>query len=538
MVNAPVFYGSPEQPPPSALSGDSLPALEPTLDDLLREENWLEWRALAIPALRSTPLVSTDQTREEFVIGARLLRLDKRPRFDGRIGPTPIQLVIADTLNAGVKRNGILEPRRTSKTTSIQAVLLGRCSVREDYQVGWTLATTGQKASERFRKDIVAHVDRVYPDVRSRPFVVNVSNGKEHIRWPNGSWFNVYAPDGDGFRSGGFDVAWIDEGGEAEVDWSTDIKSAVLPTMDTIAGAQFVVSGTAAKIRSGNLLFDYVNHPQAAVLVHAIPDTTDPEELEAWEADEDHPLARVRELTESVHPGLGWTTPLAAVEENFGDLGSQRFALEYLGLFGEEGASTSLIPLPQWTAAGVDADLPPVPDYFTWAIAVHPDGEWASLGCAWYAPDGVPEVGLLHHQAGTKALSSRLLIETKKHAVPLTFDIISQAAAEEIEPLRNAKHRPVLDPAQSFDVRRAATKLLKAIAEGEVRHYHQAQLDAAAEIAVKRAIGNAGGFGFGRPKGQPSADITPLEAVSLALHRLAEAPKPAKVDIVWGAASR
>src|SRR6185503_10847389 len=94
--------------------------------------------------LISTELITTDQSRAEFVEGARLLRLDKMIRAgDGGTGPTPIQLAIADMLNAGYFKNGVLEPRRTTKTTSVQAVLLGRCSIREDYVVGWTLATTG-----------------------------------------------------------------------------------------------------------------------------------------------------------------------------------------------------------------------------------------------------------------------------------------------------------------------------------------------------------------------------------------------------------
>jgi len=528
---------------------------DPTLDDLLTEATWLEWRSRVIPAMASTELTTTEQSRAEFITGARLLRLDKHIRAgDGGTGPTPIQLVIADMLNAGRKLNGILEPRRSTKTTSVECVILGRCTHREDYQVGWTLATTGAKASERFRKDIVAHVERVYPDPKSRPFTVNVGKGTEHIAWPNGSFLNVYAPGGDGFRSGGFDIGWVDEGGEAEPDLSEDLTIAVLPTMDTKPGAQFIISGTAAKYRAGNLLWDTLNNPKAGVIRHAIPETTDPEELESWEPEEDHPRGRVRELIELAHPGVGWTTPLEAVQDNFENFPREKFLAEYLGVFGAEGSNVGLIPPAQWERSLLPGAMPPAPKRFALAISIHPDGLWASVGVAWHhedrptdlvaealALDGVVEpaqakvgVGLLWHQQGVRGFAAKVLQLSRKFKVPIIYDQLSQAVGVETETLSRAMPRPTLTPATTSDVRRAATKLLKGLEDDTIRHWAQPQLDNAATIAIKRAIGTAGGFGFGRPKADYAADITPIEAVSLAVHFLASNEKPAKVDITFG----
>lgn len=526
---------------------------QPTLDDLLNEATWLEWRALTLPSLLPTlppeQLVTTEQTRAEFVYGARMLRLDQRPRIDGEVGPTPIMLQIADTLNAGVFLNGIMEPRRSYKTTSIQCVILGRCEHRDDYQVGWTLATVGYKASERFRKDIVVHVERVYPDKRTRPFTVNVGKGTEHIAWPNGSFFNVYTPGGDGFRSGGFDFGWVDEGGEAEVDLSEDLTVAVLPTMDTKPGAQFVVSGTAPSFQTGNLLWDMLNDPDAAVQQHGVPMTTDPEELEDWEPSEEHPRARVRELVLASHPGIPRSTPLASVERNYRKFKSMpgKFDAEYLGMAGTEGSSVGIIPPALWEQAGLDLDLPPLPSRFTMAIAIHPDGLWASVGVAWKleAPDdlvstamrldGTPEVkpeqtaiGLLHWQPGVKGFAQKVLLLARKHRVPIIYDQLSQSVGVEVETLSRAAPRPSLTPATTVDVRRAATKVLKSLEDRTLAHYlKQSQMQQAASIAVKRPIGTAGGFGFGRRKGEFADDITPLEACSLALHFLDDAPEKA-----------
>jgi hypothetical protein len=528
---------------------------DPTLADLHDESTWLEWRSRVLEPLHATNLVSTDQTRMEFLEGARILRLDKLVRAgDGGTGPTPIQLAIADMLNAGYFLNGILEPRRTTKTTSIQAVILGRCTMRDDYQVGWTLATTGAKASERFRKDIVVHAERVYPDKKSRPFTINIGKGTEHIEWSNGSFLNVYAPGGDGFRSGGFDLGWVDEGGEAEPDLSEDLTIAVLPTMDTKPGAQFVVSGTAAKYRGGNLLWDTLNDPDAGVMRHSIPDTTDPEELESWEPEEDHPRGRVREMIELYHPGVGWTTPLESVHRNFIKFPREKFLAEYLGQFGSEGSNIGIIAPAQWERAARPGDFPRPPKKFALAMAIHPDGIWASLAVAWRYTDAADDlvseamrlagevvpatekvaIALLHHQQGVQGFSNQVLKFARKYKMPVIYDQLSQSAGVETETLSRAVPRPTLQPATTSDVRRGATKVLKLLDEDGVVHWRQTQLDNAVGIAVKRQIGTAGGFGFGRPKGDYAADITPIEAIALAVQFLDEKREPGKVDITFG----
>lgn len=534
----------------------------PTLEDLQNEATWLEYRSLVLPSLlpglAADELVTTDQTRAEFLYGARLLRLDKRPRIDGFIGPTPVQLLIADTLNAGRKKTAILEPRRTTKTTSVEAVILGRCAHREDYQVGWTLATTGQKAAERFRKDIVVHVERVYPDPKSRPFVVNVGKGTEHIHWPEtGSFLNVYAPGGDGFRSGGFDVAWVDEGGEAEPDLSEDLTVAVLPTMDTKVAAQFIVSGTAAKYRGGNLLYDMLNDPKAAVVQHGVPDTTDPEELETWEPTAESPRGRVRELIELAHPGVGWTSTMEAIEDNYRSFSKDKFMAEYLGIFGSEGASVGVIPPAFWERTTEAGDPPAAPGSFSLAMSIHPDGIFASVAAVWHLEPAGPSdlvaaalemdgdtdaedqaelvgAGLLWWQQGVQGFAKRVLTLARKHNVGIIYDAHSQAAGVEVETLSRAIPRPVLQPATTVDVRRGATKLVKALEAGTLRHWRSEHLDQAAEIAVKRAIGTAGGWGFGRRKNHPEDDITPLEAVSLAYQFLGQNVAQADLEFDFG----
>lgn len=531
----------------------------PSPDELLDEATWIAYRDRALvdaPPLAITELVTTPDTRQEFVTGATLLRLwDRGKRAgDGGSGPTPIQLLIADVLNAGRTLNGVLEPRRTSKTTALQIVALGRVAHRPDYRVGWTMATTGAKAGELFRSEVVAHLERRHPDPKAAPFVVNKGKGSEHVMFRDTfATYAVYAPNGDGFRGGGFDMTVIDEGGEADADLSVDLLAAALPTLDTKPDAQIVVAGTAAKYRDGNILWDTLEDPEAAVIRHAIPDHIDPEELEAWEPDEAHPKARMKELMLAAHPGIGWTTPLAAVERNYRKLPRENFLAEYGGMFGREGKSTTLIPQPHIERAVTHDRMPEPPKTFSLAFAAHPDGLWCSIGVAFvYEPpadlvqtaqalDGLDAddrkriaVALLHHQQSTKGVARELLKFARRYRVPVIYDAASQAASVEIETLSRANPRPDLIPATTRDVREGATKTVKGFADEQIVMFHeQRALIGALEIAIKRNIGQAGGFGFGRPRDNPAADITPVEAISLALQYLdpdAQAPHETTPD--------
>lgn len=502
----------------------------PTLEDLQNEATWLERRALIPEPLHSTGFVTTEQSRQEFLEGARLLRLDQKRNFAGEvIGPTPIQLAIADVLASGHKLNAILEPRRTTKTTAIQAVLVGRCSLREDYLVGTTMATTGAKSGERFKQDIAAALERVYPDKRNRPFRISYAKGSEGLIWNGtGSYYSVYTPTGDSYRSNAFDVAWVDEAGEAELAMGEDLIAAIRPTLHTRANAQFIMSGTAGAFRSGQLLWDGLTDPTAAVLRHGVPDDIDPDELSSWEPEEDQETGevgkgRVRELVELVHPGIGWTTPLSAIEEDWNTPAMRKkFPAEILSVFALEGSNTALISQPKWTGsaqtlaqAGTVAPKP-----FALAAFVDRDMLYASVAAAWNGKDGKIHVGLLHHQKGVAGFGQKLLALSRKHKRAITYDSWSNTTEVELKALRESRPAPTERPMTSKSVARAAVNLVNLINQDGIRHHDQVELNGAVEVAVKRAFSTGTGWAFGKPKGQDDVDITGLEAIAMAVYVL------------------
>lgn len=508
----------------------------PTLDDLLKEENWLEWRARTPAiALRQSEMTTTDQSRQEFVDGCRLLRLDVRTRGgDGGHGPAPVQLAIADTLNTpGVKFAGVLEPRRTTKTTSIQAVILGRMQHREDFQAGWTLAKAdgGQKTAERFKKDIVTHLNRQFPNPRDGRIRWSTSNGREFVHVPaTGAYLNIYSPGNDAFTSGGFDFAWIDEGQDASPELSADFLTSVPPTLDGRPGAQMVVSGTAPDYQEGNLLWHVLHMDRSGYIQHGVPPETDPELLDSWET--------VEPLVIQSHPGIGFTTPLEDVQDNFHAMTGVAFQREYLSIPGAEGSNVALISQPLWmeSVAG-DISEAKLPDVFAMAMFVHPDATYASLAAAWKDKKGKTHVCLLHHQEGVQGFAKKVLLLSRKHKRRVIFDNGSAATQVEVRALEEVKtNRPILRPTLSKEVGRAAVSFMNTLNQGDLRHYDQPELNNATEIAVKRQWNYGNGWSFGRPsvKGKvvSDADITGLEAVALAAYLVnEERPMNSKVQI-------
>lgn len=524
----------------------------PTLSDLWDEGNWLEWRSRldSLTPIRLDRLVTTEQSRGEFIQGARLLRLDERTRAgDGGRGPSPMQLVIADLLAAGQFMNAIFEPRRSTKTTAVQAVMMGRCWSREDYRVGWTMFTTGAKAGARFREDIVAHLDKLWPSKRDSPIAINLGKGSEQLTFRDtGSTLVVSTPNGDGFRSGGFDFAFGDEGGEADVEQGADVVRAVIPTMDTKPGAQFVIAGTGQKWRTGQLLWDTLHDPDAAVAWHGIPETVDRAELVSWEPDLPHPKTgatggRMREWIERTHPGMGFTTLAEAPKRSFDRVPLDDFLIEYGGQFGFEGAADVLIPPAQLERALIRAQFPEPPERFAAAFKVHHLGTAASLAVAWeYEVPGdlvtdalelageqgkrtKRAVALWWWQQGTQNLDREVLLRLRRRPTTLHYD--KRGYTEEIaeQKIARATPRPAMKPTVAADIPGSTVGFLKALEDDDLVIFHHPELERAAKIATRQAFGNYGTFRFGAPKDDPDADVTPLEACALALRFLADAPK-------------
>lgn len=345
---------------------------------LLDEAAWLELRDSGREPFESSTLVTTFESRAAFLTGAWLLDRIVPPKLGGSLlgNLQPQMLKTADMLAAGHRRNAVLEPRRSAKTTSLWCVLLGRCWIEPQHMAGYTMLTTAKKTTERFRLDVYGPIIRQWPNKKARPVNVINSNGFERVEFPNGSVLAILSPDGDAVRSGAYDTLVADEGGEPEPDKWDDFRAAVVPTFDTRPGSQIIVAGTGGRYRTGSWFWKVLHDLKAGRLRFGVPDDIDPQLIESWDT--------VRQLIEPMHPGLDGLTNLAIIEENFPDLGPEKFAREYLGHFGDENGTETAISAAGWRRGFQPGAVPVGISTGSLAISVDPFGRFASIVVAWH----------------------------------------------------------------------------------------------------------------------------------------------------------
>lgn len=504
---------------------------------LRQESEWLAKRDSGISPRYQSELVTDQRTRDEFLVGAWLLGILATVH--------PQMLRIADALAAGKLMNAVMMPRRSAKTTTLLCILLGRCYLRPVYMAGFTLLTTAQKARERYRLDVYAPISRQWPDSTEReafdkgaPVKLVKSNGSERVEFSNGSVFAVLSPEGDAIRSGAYDALLADESGEASPEKWEDVIGAVIPSFDTRPEGQLILAGTAGDYRARSEFWGTLNDPDAGVVNYSLPDDLDPEELEAWEPDEEHPKARARELTLAMHPGIGTLTTEDRIANGYKRLGVKKFTREYWNIFGTEGSNIALIPQPLWVASGLqltDLTATDRPEVCSLSMFVHPDADWASLVQSWTGEDGRIHLGVLHHQDGVKGFAGKVLEVSREFNRPVTYDTSSRATENIVRELQEAYPAPLFRPLISKDVGRAAVYFMTQLREDKLRHYNQEPLNDAAAIAVKRNWGTGNGWSFGRAdvKNHPEADITPIEAAAMAVYVLKD-ELPTTGEVTFG----
>jgi hypothetical protein len=472
-----------------------------------------------------TPLYLSDTTPNpdglaEFLHGSELLGLntEKKPL-------QPQQYTLAAALNAlgpdGLSlhlQTAVCFPRRSSKTTTLWSLILGRCESREDYQVGYT-AITGQAARDRFIKDVLTVLERRQPDPDTRGWKANRAAGSTHIQWDNGSRLSILSPSGEAFRGDSYDLIVIDEGQVHDADVSADLLAGTLPTFDTRPGAQLVVAGTA-RDRTGILwsTLELGRKGEAGIVEYAAPDDTrihvEDQPREGTTADPAVWLA--------AHPGLSGLTTLKSIEANWQALKPDDFAAEYLGIWRSTSRHSFLDPA-KWAQTGLDGPTPQPPKTFALAISVHPEQTSAAICAAWRDGDGLAHIVLLGHRRGVNWVSTEASRLALKYRVPIVYDSQSGASSLIAEQFLRVSPRPLLQKQIWSNVSNAAELLVKELNSGTLRHYRdQAAMEAAAPLVTKRTTASSKRWALGRVTRE--ADITPLESAAMALRFFDETP--------------
>ena len=470
-----------------------------------------------------SPGASGVPEREEFLVGAKAMGL-----VDKQKSLKPQQLRTVDVLNEGKRFTAVLEPRRSTKTTTLIAWAIGRCLERDDYLVAYTVCTTGKKARDRYLKDIVPVLERQFPDEDTRPFKIRKAAGQERIEFKNGSLFQINAPGGDDFRSDAYDVIIFDEAGEASPDMGDDLLSAALPTQDTRPNPMVIMAGTAARYRTGNMLWDALvegrqQEPDTAIIEYSAEDYLTAEDVANWEL-----VAPVLELC---HPGVGNLTSIEGVKGNYMKMKRDLFMREYLGIFGDLGSSVGLVKPNVWNPLAVEGDLPELPDHFAFGIAVDFNQNYACIVAAWRV-DGVAYGVVLDHREGQpKWLADRVAELAAKYGgrLPIAHESMGTVLVS-LQGMLTVRPKLNLVSQTTKQVTTAAALLIREIETHNVRHYNQKALNEAILRIRRRKIGNSA-WGFGRADMED--DITPAEALSMALRTYDDAPvQVAKLGVI------
>lgn len=399
----------------------------------------------------------------------------------------------------------VMMPRRSTKTTSIWNVLIGRCLTVPGYKVV-TTAQDGQRARNRFRE--VARLLEAGGFEDDGLGKIRWSNGDEALEFANGSRLWVVAPHASNFRGEAADAILFDEAGEYDEVKSDDLMTGALPLMDTRPQGQVIVTGTPGKSRSGLLwstLQDGRNgEPTTGIVDYSVRDS---------EATTNDDGSLNMELLARVHPGIGTLTTLAKIAAHFKRMDLPSFEREYFCRFPFSN-ETRAIDADAWTASLVEK-LPPVPDNACLALDVANDGSTGSLVAAWRDEEGCAYLGLLGYDTGSRWLPKAAYDAlSKRPKASLVYDPIGEnlEPAKTLERERKVANR--VKPASKRDLQAGQTNLINVIHSDEFKHQDQPALNTAAEGLRWRDTPNAGRwFGFA----QSGVDISPLRAGAMAL---------------------
>lgn len=417
-------------------------------------------------------------------------------------------------------------PRRSTKTTTIQAVLLGRCSARKGYKVIQT-AQDGTRASMVFM-DMVRTMEMVDPrEPKERDWKVFASTGREYIQWKNGSRWWVAPPKASSFRGLAADVLFFDEAGEYDLALTAELQAGALPVMDTRPNGQIIKAGTPGLSRDG-LFWSSLEAARAQPDRYGIVDYSATDSDVISEEDAGNP-----ELWYRVHPGLACgLTDLETIQQRWDTMDVPTFVREYLCVWPPD-SNRSAFDLDAWRDSGGPALASP--EGLPWALGfdVAIGASASALAAAWFDEDGHPHVQLLDHRAGAHWLPDELQKATGKHAVDVGYDNIGDniavAQAATRKPRFNTRH---LKSLQLREVAAATAVVAASLDNGTFTHGEDTALDAAILNAVWRE--SNGSRLLGRKHGK---DISPIQACIHALAAAANARVRTRVrmpEVVMG----
>lgn len=406
-------------------------------------------------------------------------------------------------------------PRQVGKTFIVGMIVIALCLIHPGLTVLWSAHRTrtatktfGSLKAMTSRKKIAPHV----LDPR------NV-NGEQEIRFVNGSVIMFGAREG-GFGRG-FDEVDIEVFDEAQILTEKALEDMVAATNQTRqeAGALLFFMGTPP--RPSDPGEEFSNRREKGLAGTADDMVYVEFSADAKTGTEGGPSLDDHTQWRKANPSFPDRTPLESMLRMRAQLTNEAsFRREALGIW-DEKATAALISGSLWKRSAT-SDPVTAEGRTVYGVKFSVDGASFALAACLRPDDGsAPHAELVMHQlmtVGTDALED-FLTDRWSSAAEIVIDGKSGAGALVVA-LRAAEvparvlRLPTLD-----QVTTAHAMTLRHIREASMTHFDhpgQSALDLAVTHAMKRKIGQSGGFGW--QSTTPEVDVTPFDAMTLALH--------------------
>lgn len=393
-------------------------------------------------------------------------------------------------------------PRQSGKTHTIGALAFALCLANPGVLVLWTAHRT-RTHNETFKTmDSMANQKRIAPFVRA----VRKTNGEQEIEFTNGSRIMF------GSREAGFgrgfamvDVVVLDE---AQILTEKAMEDMVPATNAAPNGLVLMIGTPPRPVDPGEV---FTNRRKAAL------DGDDPDVLYVeFSADENASLEDRKQWAKA-NPSFPHRTSETSILRMRKLLGSDdSFRREALGIWDSDGR-VSLFDPGDWEEAR-KGERPAALEVNALAVAVSIDLAHSSIVAGSIDSDGGAWVKPLHHGPGTKGVVDRCMELQEATGAEVVIDGRGPGAVL-IPHLEKAGVK--LHIASTPDVLDAFANLETRVRDGQFFHVDAPEMDAALVGAVKRPVGDR--FALGRKKSE--ADISPLEAASLAAWRAGVRPE-------------
>lgn len=398
-------------------------------------------------------------------------------------------------------------PRQSGKSTFVLAKATHRSTATGFFGPRQTLLYTAQNrkaARKKWEKDYAFSLRR--SRTWGRDVSVHLSNGNEHLLFPNGSTFGPESNTEKAGHGDTLDEAYIDEA-FAQVD--TRLEQAFGPAMITRANKQLGVISTAGwldgspylleKVKTGRDLVELGVREGTAYFEWSAADDADPEDPATWW---------------SCMPALGLTISEEAIASEFRKRDLNDFSRAYLNRWVFKDAPEDAIVDPEaWAALEEQPTSRPSP--VTFAVSTSKDRKWSYIGVAGTRDDGLTHLQVAKAQRGTAWVAAevaRMNDSWNPTAVAVASD---DPAASLIGDLERAGVTVTTVTRQ--ELARGCGMFVDGVTAGSIRHSGGKLLPISLGAARRQHIGRA--WVWEGPK-DDSTDISPLRAVTAALYVL------------------